>query len=78
MDNDLNTGSKAQGRIFRTTVYGDSAAEIEIIALTRAQEFFGDGVPLEVVQDYRVTEAALRADGKKYTAGVDVRAVVQS
>ncbi len=78
MDNEPGPGSEVQGRIFKVTCYGDNAREIEVAALTAAQEFFGDGVPLEVVQDYRVSRTAL-SDGpdgsdKKYRADIRVRA----
>lgn len=76
MDNELGLGSDARQRVFHTTVFGDSAAEIEVAALTAAQEFFGDGVPLEVVHDYMASRAT-PSDGtdKKYAAGVSVRAL---
>lgn len=82
-DSELNLGSEVRGRIFRETVFGDSASEIEVAALTAAQEFFGDGVPLEVMQDYAAMgttpiDRAGSADGKKYVAYVGVRATVQS
>jgi hypothetical protein len=80
-DNELNLGNEVRGRIFCTTVFGDSAGEIEIAALTAAQAFFGDGVPLEVVQDYMASGATpndqAAHDGKKYAAFVAVRAAVQ-
>jgi hypothetical protein len=76
MDNELGLGNEVQGRIFQVTVYGDTAAEIEVAALTAAQEFFGDGVPLEVVQDYKIS-GTIPSDGsdKKYRVGVKVRAL---
>lgn len=82
MDNELNLGNEVQGRVFRATVFGDTASEIEIAALSAAQAFFGDGIPLEVVQDYHASgttplEREKHAN-KKYVAFVNVRAVVQS
>jgi hypothetical protein len=68
--------NETKGRICNVLCYGDNASEIEVAALSAAQEFFGDGVPLEVVPDYRA-HAAYSSDGtdKKYRAGVGVRAV---
>lgn len=78
-DNDLGLGNEVRGRIFHMTAYGDNASEIEIAALVEAQAFFGDDVPLEVVQDYMVSKAGPSdlSGGKKYAAGVSVRAIVQ-
>ena len=76
MDNELGLGNEVQGRIFCVTVNGDTAGEIEIAALSAAQEFFGDGVPLEVVQDYLVNgTTTLDQTDKKFRADVRVRAL---
>jgi hypothetical protein len=78
MDNETELGGAVKGRTFRDSVYGDSAAEIEIAALSAAQEFFGDGVPLAVVPDYETVPlggyAQALCGGKKYAAAVTVRA----
>ena len=76
MDNELGLGNEVQGRIFCVTVNGDTAGEIEIAALSAAQEFFGDGVPLEVVQDYLVNgTTTLDQTDKKFRAALRVRAL---
>jgi len=74
-DSETGLGNEVRGRIFRATAYGDNASEIEIAALTAAQEFFGDGVPLEIVHDYQASLVgrAGPAAGKKYAADVRVR-----
>jgi hypothetical protein len=80
-ENELELGGQVKGRIFTVTVYGDTASEIEIAALAAAQPFFGDGVPLEVIQDYMVSRTTpheqAKAGDKKYVTWVRVRALVQ-
>ena len=73
--NELGLGSEVQGRMFHVCCTGDNAGEIEIAALTAAQEFFGDSVPLEIVQNYHVVgllQHEVAECGKKYQADVMV------
>jgi hypothetical protein len=78
-DDDITERLKYPGRIFRTSVVGDTADEIELAALDEARVFFGDGRQLEVVHDYQAIPVELiprhAQSGKKYTAEVCVRTV---
>jgi hypothetical protein len=57
------------GRKFEIDVIGDDAREIELIALHEAEQFFGLGTRLEVVQDYTVRLSV----SCRYVATVTVR-----
>lgn len=77
--NDQNQHVSADGRIINVNAYGDNANEIELSALDEARAFFGPDVRLEVINDYRVyrplSDDKDNVDGKKYRAGVQVRAL---
>ena len=69
-DTDQQTGQPA--RIVETTVFGDSADEIELAALDKARAFFGSDRQLEVIRDYKardtISYGADAESGKKYRA----------
>jgi len=78
MSEDVSQQAQPQGRTLRVRVFGDTADEIEMAALDRAREFFGDGPVLEGVRSYQVMVCVTGnevATGKRYVASVEVRTI---
>lgn len=70
--------TQPKGRTFTAKAYGDTPEELEFTALEQAQEFFWEGEPLQIINDYNAIGASSAnelAKGKKYFALVRVRAV---
>lgn len=71
--------SEVTGRSLRVRAFGDTADEIELSALDEARRVFGDDAKLTIRRDYLINRVgpdgtlAPFADGKSYTASVDVR-----
>jgi hypothetical protein len=77
-DTDRQTGQPA--RVIEVIAFGDTADEIELVALDQARAFFGGDRQLEVIRDYKANGiiASIKAEaesGKKYRAEVRVRAI---
>lgn len=77
-------GNQVTGRSIKVMVFGNSVDEIELAALDKAREFFGDEGALEVVRDYGASPVspgeplAQQAAGKGWLATVTVREPARS
>jgi hypothetical protein len=79
-DNDTSQQGGTLGtRKVRVRAFGDTADEIELFALDEARRVFGPDIPLVIDRSYAIFPVedgrigAPPADGKAYTASVDVR-----
>lgn len=73
-DRDQDQKARSESRSINVTVYGDNSNEIELAALDKAREFFGDDVRLEVGA-YAALPVLLdyeKKSGKQYRADVTI------
>ena len=76
--NEQDRRAQHSGRKYCARAYGDTPDELELCALDKTREIFGQDVRLEVLRDYTIREVLLmhsadkRFEGKKLHAEIRV------
>lgn len=75
--NEHDRHAQHSGRQYCARAYGDTPDELELCALDKAREVFGESVRLEVLRDYTIREVLLIPSADKRFAGKKFHAEIR-